>query len=140
MALSAVLGVVAAAAVAALVIMVGLAGGWRGEPRAADGDAGQPWPRTPQQAAFTLRWRATWVTEIIRASLHVIIGLTPAGVAFMQLLAPSGNWLPVAAALMIMAAVPFAGGLLTWRGVRRRRVARSAEVVGGVVAAEPAVA
>src|SRR6266436_6395893 len=76
MALSAVLGVVAAAAVATLVIMVGLAGGWRGEPRAAGG-AGQPWPRTPQQAAFTLRWRATWVTEIIRASLLVIIGLTP---------------------------------------------------------------
>src|SRR5882724_10886162 len=73
MALSAVLGVVAAAAVAALVIMVGLAGGWRGEPRAAGGGAGQPWPRTPQQAAFTLRWRATWVTEIIRASLLVII-------------------------------------------------------------------
>jgi hypothetical protein len=47
MALSAVLGVVAAAAVAALVIMVGLAGGWRGEPRAAGGGAGQPWPRTP---------------------------------------------------------------------------------------------
>ena len=81
MALSAVLGVVATAAVAALVIMVGLAGGWRGEPRAAGGGAGQPWPRTPQQAAFTLRWRATWVTEIIRASLLVIIGLTPAGVA-----------------------------------------------------------
>jgi heat shock protein HtpX len=110
MALSAVLGVVAAAAVAALVIMVGLAGGWRGEPRAAGG-AGQPWPSTPPQAAFTLRWRATWVTEIIRASLLVIIGLTPAGVAFMQLLAPSGDWLPVAAALMIMAAVLAAAGL-----------------------------
>jgi len=46
MALSAALGVVAAAAVAALVIMVGLAGGWRGEPRAAGSGAGQPWPRT----------------------------------------------------------------------------------------------
>ena len=46
MTLSAVLGAVAAAAVATLVIMVGLAGGWRGEPRAAGSGAGQPWPRT----------------------------------------------------------------------------------------------
>ena len=111
MTLSAVLGAVAVTAVATFVIMVGLAGGWRGEPRPAGRGAGQPWPRTPQQAAFTLRWRATWVTEVIRVALLVIIGLTPAGVAFMQLLAPSGSWLPVAAALMIMAAVLAAAGL-----------------------------
>ena len=110
MALSAALGVVAAAAVAALVIMVGLAGGWRGDPRPASCDAGQQRSRTPQQAAFTLRWRATWVTEVIRVSLLAVIGLTPAGVAFMQLLAPSGDWFPVAAALMIMAAVLAAAG------------------------------
>ena len=111
MTLSAVLGAVAAAAVTAFTIMVGLAGGWRGEPRSASGGAGQPWPRTPQQAAFTLRWRATWVTEVIRVSLLVIIGLTPAGVAFMQLLAPSGDWLPVAVALLLMAAVLASAGL-----------------------------
>jgi len=111
MTLSAALGAVAVAAVAALVIMVGLAGGWRGEPRPASSGAGRPWPRTPQQAAFTLRWRATWVTEVIRVSLLVIMGLTPAGVAFMRLLAPSGDWIPVAAALMIMAAVLAAAGL-----------------------------
>ena len=97
MTLSAVLGAVAATAVAALVIMVGLAGGWRGDPRPASSDASQQRPRTPQQAAFTLRWRATWVTEVIRVSLLAVIGLTPAGAAFMQLLAPSGDWLPVAA-------------------------------------------
>jgi hypothetical protein len=91
MTLSAVLGAVAAAAAAALVIMVGLAGGWRGETRPTSSGAGQQRARTPQQAAFTLRWRATWVTEVIRVSLLVIIGLTPAGVAFMQLLAPSGT-------------------------------------------------
>jgi Zn-dependent protease with chaperone function len=111
MTLSAVLGAVAAAAVAALVIMVGLAGGWRGDPRPASSDATPQRPRTPQQAAFTLRWRATWVTEIIRVSLLAVIGLTPAGAAFMQLLAPSGDWLPVAAALMIMVAVLAAAGL-----------------------------
>ena len=111
MTLSAVLGAVAATAVAALVIMVGLAGGWRGDPRPASSDASQQRPRTPQQAAFTLRWRATWVTEVIRVSLLAVIGLTPAGAAFMQLLAPSGDWLPVAAALMIMAAVLAAAGL-----------------------------
>lgn len=111
MTLSAVLGAVATTAVAALVIMVGLAGGWRGDPRPASSDASQQRPRTPQQAAFTLRWRATWVTEVIRVSLLAVIGLTPAGAAFMQLLAPSGDWLPVAAALMIMAAVLAAAGL-----------------------------
>jgi len=111
MTLSAVLGTVAIAAAVAFVVMVGLAGGWRGEPRPVSGSAGRPWPRTPQQAAFTLRWRATWVTEVIRVSLLVIIGLTPAGVAFMQFLAPSGDWLPVAAALMIIAALLAAAGL-----------------------------
>src|SRR6266516_4004107 len=122
MTLSAVLGVVAITSAAAFTIMVGLAGGWRGEPRPAVTDAGGPWPRTPQQAAFMLRWRATWVTEVIRVSLLVMIGLTPAGVAFMHLLAPSGNWLPVTAALMIMAVALAAAGLA---GRPWRRQARS---------------
>jgi len=119
--LSAALGVVAAASAGAFVIMVGLAGGWRGEPRAGAGTGG-PRPRTPQQAAFTLRWRATWVTEVVRLSLLVAAGLTPAGAAFVHLLAPSGNWLLVAAALMIMAGVLAAAGLA---GAPWHRQARS---------------
>jgi Zn-dependent protease with chaperone function len=122
MTLSAALGLVAIAAIATFVIMVGLAGGWRGEPKPVVTDTGGPWPRTPQQAAFTLRWRATWVTEVLRISLLVVIGLTPAGVAFMHLLAPSGNWLLVALALMIMAVALAAAGLA---GRPWRRQARS---------------
>jgi heat shock protein HtpX len=122
MTLSAVLGVVAITSVAAFAIMVGLAGGWRGEPRATVTETSGPWPRTPQQAAFTLRWRATWVTEVIRISLLVVIGLTPAGTAFMHLLAPSGNWLLVAVALMIMAVLLTAAGVA---GRPWRRQARS---------------
>ncbi|HUL27960.1 MAG TPA: M56 family metallopeptidase [Streptosporangiaceae bacterium] len=115
--LSAVLGVVAAVSAVAFVIMVGLAGGWRGEPGAASTGTGGPRPRTPQQAAFTLRWRATWVTEVIRISLLAVVGLTPAGAALMHLLAPSGNWLQVAAAWMIMLAALAAAGLAgqPWR-------------------------
>jgi Zn-dependent protease with chaperone function len=120
--LSAALGVVAAASAAAFVIMVGLAGGWRGEPPAASAGTGAPRPRTPQQAAFTLRWRATWVTEVVRISLLIIAGLTPAGAAFMHLLAPSGNWLLVATAWMIMTAVLAAAGLA---GAPWHRQARS---------------
>jgi Zn-dependent protease with chaperone function len=122
MTLSAVLGVVAITSAAAFAIMVGLAGGWRGELRPAVTDPGGPWPRTPQQAAFTLRWRATWVTEVIRISLLVMIGLTPAGVAFMHLLAPSGSWLLVTVALMIMAVALAVAGLA---GRPWRRQARS---------------
>jgi hypothetical protein len=89
---------------------------------------GQQRPRTPQQAAFTLRWRATWVTEVIRVSLLVIIGLTPAGVAFMRLLAPSGYWVPVAAALMIMAAALAAAGLLATHPTPAVRLQRLADL------------
>jgi heat shock protein HtpX len=51
------------------------------------------------------------VTEAIRVALLVLAGLTPAGAAFMHLLAPSGNWFLVATAWMIMVAALAGAGL-----------------------------
>jgi len=117
--LSAVLGIVAAVAAAAFVIMVVTAGGWRAEPRPDPDTAPAPGPMTPQQQAFALRWRAVWVTEVIRISLLVLVGLTPAGAHFVHALAPSGNWLLEALAWGILVAV-FGAASLVGRGWRRR--------------------
>jgi STE24 endopeptidase len=111
---------VAVAAVAAVLFAaaVGLAGGWRQTPPGGGPVpellSGDPVPEFSLEAeAIRLSpglaataWRLRVAAEIYRATLLIVLGLTPLGARFVHLIAPQGtHWRTAAAMLLIVVAV-----------------------------------
>lgn len=117
---------ITAVAAALFAAAVGLAGGWRQTPpsghQVPEPPLAAPSERVPP-GLVTSAWRLRVAAEIYRATLLIVLGLTPLGARFVHLIAPEGtHWRTATAMLLIVVAVWGPPRLRSmWRLARVRR-------------------